>query len=128
MEYNQDMSIETELKEFRRGVIDEAESGLAMRLQSYTDMAYDTKNSLLDNKKVFEIIKSDKKSCLISTEEYEIIQRYYFEGINSLPTKEKWEKLLTEAGFLFQYKKLIGKNWYDWYPIYHCQALHKIPV
>ncbi len=109
------------LKKFRKKIIDEAEFGLTMRLQGYTDIAYDVKNSLLDNKKVFEIIKSDKRSSLISTEEYGIIHRYYFEGINSLPTKEKWEKLLSEAGFLFQCKKLVGKNWYDWYPIYHCQ-------
>ena len=112
------------LEKLEKKLIDEAEFGLAMRLQGYADIAYDIKHSLLDNKKVFDIIKSDREHGLISSKEYEIINRYFFQGINSLPSRKKWDKLLNDAGFIFQYEKLVGKIWYDWYPIYHCQALH----
>lgn len=114
------------LEKFRKKIIDEAEFRITMRLQGYSDIAYDVEDSLLDNKKVFDIIKLDREDGLISTKEYEIINRYFFQGINSLPTRQKWEELLNEANFMFRSEKLVGKNWYDWYPVYHCQPLRKI--
>jgi len=113
----------TLIKNFRKGMMDEAEFGLSMRLQGYAEQVYDKETALLNNKKVFEFIEIDYKNDLLSDKEYQIIHRYFFQGINSLPTKKVWEQLLTEAGFSFEYQELTGKNWYEWYPIYYFHSL-----
>lgn len=109
------------IERFRKGIIDEAEFGLSMRLQGYVEQAYDKDTSLLDNKKVYESIEIDHKNGLISDKEYQIVHRYFFQGMNSLPTRSKWEQYLKESGFICGYEKLLGKNWYEWYPVYHCK-------
>ncbi len=111
------------IENFRKGILDEAEFGLSMRLHGYAEQVYDKETALLNNKKVFEFIEIDYKNGLISDKEYQIIHRYFFQGINSLPTKKIWEQLLIEAGFSFECQELTGKNWYEWYPIYHCHSL-----
>ena len=111
----------TLLQEFRSGMIDEAEFGLSMRLQGYVRQAYDEKSMLLDNKKVFDLVEIDYKSGVLSEHEYNVINRYFFQGKNSIPFQKKWEEILTDRGFTYEKELLAGKRWYGWYPIYHCQ-------
>ncbi|MFT7824662.1 MAG: class I SAM-dependent methyltransferase [Sulfurimonas sp.] len=112
----------TLLQEFRSGMIDEAEFGLSMRLQGYVKQAYDEKRALLDNKKVFACIESDYQEGLLSKREYEIIHRYFFQGINTIPTRSQWEGALNQSDFFYESHAINGKQWYAWYPVYHCKA------
>ena len=109
-------------KKIRCGDIDDAEFGLALRLQGYADIAYDPDSVLLDNKKVFDAIRNDVNSGIVSGKEHEIVNRYFFQGINSIPTKLGWESLLHKSGFDFTCQQFTGKNWYAWYPIYNCKV------
>jgi len=61
------------IENFRKGIIDEAEFGLSMRLHGYADLAYKKDTALLDNKKVFESIETDYKNGLMSDKEYQMI-------------------------------------------------------
>lgn len=113
----------TLIQNFRKNLIDEAEFGLSMRLQGYSNEAYDETTFILDNKKVFDLLETDYKNGLITDKEYEIIYRYFFGSENSIPMETKWEEILTYSGFSYESEKLIGKNWYSWYPIYNCKPM-----
>lgn len=109
------------LEKFRQGMLDEAGFGLSMRLHGYVDVAYDKKTCLLDNRKVFAKLDADYKSGLLSLLEYQVVRRYLFNGINSIPPQGKWEELLKENGFKFKQLNCQGKYWYHYYPIYSCR-------
>ncbi|WP_145926365.1 class I SAM-dependent methyltransferase [Syntrophotalea acetylenica] len=111
------------LEKFRRHLIDEAGFGLSMRLQGYVDIAYDRAGFVLDNAKVFSAVDRDHESGMLSLSEYQIIRRYLFGGLNTIPTRNAWEALLNKAGFTFERRHCRGKYWYDYYPIYVCRPL-----
>ena len=109
------------LEQYRNQALGEAGFGLSMRLYGYADIAYDPSTSLLDNKIVFAAIDDDLKSGVLRLPEYQIIRRYFFQGINSLPTMGNWEKILEANNFNFKRQLYDGEYWYQYYPIYRCQ-------
>jgi hypothetical protein len=85
--------------QFRRAEIDESGFSLGMRVFGYINSAYDASRFLLDNARVFALLDADYQAGVISTEEYRIVRRYFFDGENTIPSRAVWEQLLTDAGF-----------------------------
>ncbi|MEZ4599748.1 MAG: class I SAM-dependent methyltransferase [Syntrophotaleaceae bacterium] len=113
------------LKRYRNKDLDEAGFGLSMRLHGYADMAYDRETSILDNKKVFAAIEADFQAGFFQLSEYQIIRRYFFQGLNSIPSKENWETMLKANNFRFERQCCKGKYWYQYYSIYSCRPAER---
>ena len=110
----------TLLEKYRNRTLNEAAFGLSMRLHGYSDIAYDPDTALLDNKKVFSAVDEDLQSGFLLMSEYRIIRRYFFDGMNSLPTQRAWETILKATGFAFTRPVYTGEYWYAYYPVYCC--------
>ena len=110
----------TLINNYRDGIIDENEFGHAMRVLGSMTSAYDRTSHLLDNKAVYALYAEWKKDGTITDTEFEIIMRYFFDGYHYYPPKPHWEKLLNQAGFLFEVKKLEGRIYNRYLPIYSC--------
>lgn len=108
------------LERFRAGRIDAAEFGFGMRKFGNFDQAYNAQTQRLDNRISFECYRRWLDEGVLSQAEYAAIQRYYFGGYNLMPTQHCWEALLDAAGFDYERQVLQGKEWYEYYPIYHC--------
>ncbi len=108
------------MESFRDGKLTEADFGFGMRIFGSYDFAYEPQSFLLDNKMVFERYKDWTNRGLLSEKEYSLIQRYYFGGLNLIPPQDIWETMLAEEGFAFQSRPIVGRKWYEYYPIYYC--------
>lgn len=106
---------------FRSGVIDEAEFGFGMRLLGHYACCYNPDSFILDNQKIFEECDGLHRNGRLTDGEYDIIQRYFFNGKNCIIPEDVWENLLNEAGFIFEALPCQGKEWYSYYKIYRCQ-------
>lgn len=113
---------ETLLGRYREGSLSESEFGFAMRLWGSYESAYDASTLLLDNRIVFERYQLWAAQSILTAKEHEIINRYYFGGMNMLLPQQVWESCLTEAGLHFQTEPLCGKAWYPYYPLYSCRV------
>ncbi|MCY4034857.1 MAG: hypothetical protein OXF29_04295, partial [Hyphomicrobiales bacterium] len=112
---------QTLINNYRDGIIDESEFGHAMRVLGSMASAYDGTSHLLDNKTVYALYAGWKEDGTITGAEFEIIMRYFFDGYHYYPPKHHWEKLLNQAGFSFEVKKLEGKIYNKYLPIYSCR-------
>ena len=112
---------QTLINNYREGIIDESEFGHAMRVLGSMASAYDGTSHLLDNKTVYALYAEWKEDGTITGAEFEIIMRYFFDGYHYYPPRHHWEKLLNQAGFSFEVKKLEGKIYNKYLPIYSCR-------
>lgn len=116
----EDKQAEKIIDRFRMGLLTEAEFGFDMRIFGSYVEAYDLQKYTLNNKIVFDRYHNWLKEGKILQRELEIVNRYYFGGLNLIPPQEIWEKFLRDAGLKFEIKTLKGKSWYEYYPIYVC--------
>lgn len=108
------------LARFRRGELTEAEFGFGMRIEGGCEWGYDPDTCLLDNRVVFTRLHEWQAAGRLSSHELAIIERYYFGGLNLVPSCEQWERLLQHCGLDFRRHPLRGKTWYAYYPLYRC--------
>jgi hypothetical protein len=108
------------VKQFRGGVLGEAEFGFGMRLLGHYHCCYDSKTYLLDNKKLFFECDEDLRAGRLTEHELALIRRYYFEGKNCIVPQKLWERLLAECGFEFKIHICRGRAWYQYYEVYSC--------
>lgn len=111
---------ETLIRRYRDQEICDADFGLGMRLWGSYRETYDPATYLLDNAAAFARYDEWLAEGCLSMEERLIIGRYHFSGQNMLLPAQVWEDLLTETGFSFEVRKLRGKLWYEYYPLYRC--------
>lgn len=111
------------IDKFRRNKIDDSEFGLSMRIIGYLDLAYDPKSRILRNSDVYKNLKLDLDAGLISHHEYNLVNRFYFNGDNVIPSYQDWEDCLSQTGFIFEKTILVGKEWYEWYVVYSCRKI-----
>ena len=108
------------LEMFRRGQMDEAEFGFAMRMTGHALEAYDPSSGRLQNHVIFRWCNAARSRGELNEQEYAIIHRYYFGGDNCIYSQDIWENLLQQVGFTWQKTTLTGKHWYAYYPLYTC--------
>jgi hypothetical protein len=118
--YLHEHTAEALLKQFRAGEITEDEFGFGMRIFGSYSEAYNRDTFILDNDIVFRRYRGWHGKGVLSEREYRVICRYYFNGLNLIPSQDTWEYLLSEAGYHFQSSPLSGRMWYQYYPIYCC--------
>lgn len=106
---------------YRRGELDDAEFGFALRKMSLLDRYYDPATYVLDNAAIFADLDQRHQRGELSDGERAAAWRYHFAGPNILLPQEKWEDLLSEAGFEFRIQRCHGKHWYTYYLVYECR-------
>jgi len=107
---------------FRANEIDACEFGFAARIVGLSEIHYNKKSALLDNRAIFSDYANMREQKKLSASEYEAILRYRFYGKNCVLRESTWEKLLKGAGVSFKKTQLSGKLWYSFYPVYHCKG------
>lgn len=112
---------------FRHGQLTPAEFGFGMRLWGSFTQAYRHATFLLDNRVVFERYRDWLEQGRLTPEEFGLIRRYYFGGMNVILPQEVWEALLGRCDLRFEVQPLAGRAWYAYYPIYGCDAAEHRP-
>jgi len=108
------------LKRFRAGSMSEEGFGFSMRLWGCFDQAYDPGSFLLNNRTVFNHYRESLREGILSQSEFDLIWRYYYDGLNMILPQWGWEEILSEAGFAFEAHFLEGREWYEYFPVYSC--------
>lgn len=103
---------------FRSGHLDRAEFGLAVRLLGHLGCCYDPVMLRLDNAEVFAETAREHGAGSFTDDERASIERYHFDGPNTLLPETRWEALVKAAGYTSQKVELKGRDWYRYYPLY----------
>jgi len=106
------------LERFRRGELGAAEMGFAVRMTGHAATAWRRADGRLRNAAVFRWCERARARGELSDAEHAAIQRYHFEGDNTVLPQDAWEALLERAGFRWRKHTLQGRHWYDYYPVY----------
>lgn len=105
---------------YRSGLIFGEEFGFSMRLWGDSEASYDHATCILDNRVFFQRCSVWRRRNVITDEEYTWVMRYFYDGLNMVLPREKWERVLADAGLRFERRVLEGRIWYRYYPVYAC--------
>jgi len=111
------------LEGFRRGELDAAELGFGMRMTGHAAAAWRRADGRLRNAPIFRWCERARARGGISDAEHAAIQRYHFEGDNTVLPQDAWEALLEGAGFRWRKHTLRGRHWYAYYPVYAAEPV-----
>jgi hypothetical protein len=110
------------LDRHRRGLLDADEFGFGIRLLGHHGCCYEPATGRLRNAKLFAEMDAAHARGELAPTEHAAIVRYRFGGDNCILGQDRWEAILTEAGFRFRLVTVAGTaDWYRYYPIYACQ-------
>lgn len=103
---------------YRSSQLDEAAFGLATRLLGFCSESYIASTGMLDNSIVFDECSKLYKAGDLSNDEFMIVNRYFFRGLNWIPSESRWLKFAEALPFEVVAHQLQGKHWYQYYQIY----------
>jgi hypothetical protein len=109
------------LDRHRRGLLDADEFGFGIRLLGHHDCCYEPASGRLRNGELFAEVDAARARGDLTPTEHAAIVRYRFGGDNCILGQDRWEALLSEAGFRFHLVPVAGAaDWNRYYPIYAC--------